>query len=231
MVRKPGFCRNIISSIDNVQNEGIRVSTKSVITPYNILTIPRLYRELRRKGAYPVRLAMYMRSGFHHTDDLFNHVESYSWLEKQVDQLKEEFPEDMVNVQNGGPILEPQSKEVLKDAWPQRSTCTSGRSSMMVCADGKVIPCEQMPETEEYFVGDLTTQSLHEVWTGKKLASLTTNMPDEKFIDTVCHGCEEIGQCHDIQGYCIRDNSIRYGSVYTPAINCPKNNMPFERTV
>jgi len=44
---------------------------------------------------------------------------------------------------------------------------------MMICADGKVLPCEQMPETEEYFCGDISHQSIQEVWDGNHLRELT----------------------------------------------------------
>ena len=229
LVRKTGFCKGILQSIDNALEAGLRVNSKSVITPYNILTIPRLYRELRHKGVGTVRLATYCRSGYHHTDDLYNHNESFKWLQKEVEKLREEFPTDFINIQNGSPQHEPLSKEVLQKMWGERSACTAGRTSIMICADGKVIPCEQMPETDENFCGDLKINSLQEVWDSKELLEKTIYLPKENFKGTPCYDCEEREECHINMGYCFRDTAQYYGSIYKPATNCPKFNLPYIR--
>ncbi len=229
LVQRPGQCQQILPSIDNALEAGLEVTAKAVITPYNVLTAPQLYRDLRKRGVAAVRLATYCRSGHHHSDDLFNTAESMKWLSQQLDVLRKEFPGDFVNLQNGLPTLEPASKESLKARWPERAGCSAGRRQMMVCADGKVIPCEQMPETEETFCGDLKHQSIAEVWNGKLLDEKAVHLPREKFKGTVCYDCEERIECHHQRGYCYRNCCILYGTMYAPAETCPKNDRPFTR--
>lgn len=207
----------------------MRVAAKAVITPYNILTIPRLYRNLKNRGVHKIRLAAYSRSGFHHTDDLFNNPESYAWLQKEIEVLRHEFPEDDIAVQSGGPQLVPQSRQERLDAWSNRSLCSAGRTSMMVCADGKVIPCEQMPETEEYFCGDINHQSLAEIWNGDRLRSFSYGIDRERFKGQPCYDCAEHEECHVMRGFCIRDLAIHHGNIYQPAPNCPHCDPPFVR--
>jgi radical SAM protein with 4Fe4S-binding SPASM domain len=231
LVRTKGFCSRIFKSIDNALEAGLRVETKTVITPYNILTIPKLYRDLKKRGVSYIRLAAYRRSAFHHSDDLFNHPASFQWLEEQVKQLQQEFPDDDIHIQNGAPQLGPLSLEVRQKAWPTRPRCRSGRGSMMICTDGKVIPCEQMPETEEYFCGDVSYQSIQEVWDGDRLRELTYGVPREKFKGQPCYDCEEWDECVNQKGNCIRDLAKYYGSIYLPPPECPKHDRGFIRTV
>jgi radical SAM protein with 4Fe4S-binding SPASM domain len=233
LVRRTGYRRRIFESIENALEVGLRVGAKAVITPYNVLTIPKLYRDLKGLGVETIRLATYARSGYHHSDDLFNHHESFDWLKEQMEDLKEEFPEDKdkLSLQNGELTREPQSQEIREAAWKNRSLCTAGRTAMMVCADGKVIPCEQMPETEEYFVGDLSRQSIEEVWNSDKLKALTYGVPRERFEGKACYDCDEREECHLKMGYCIRDVALLRGTIYHPPANCPKVEVPFVRTV
>ena len=231
LVGAKGYCERILTSIDNALEVGLRVTAKAVITPYNILTIPKLYRDLKTRGVSQIRLATYGRSGYHHTDDLFNHLESYGWLNKELERLRKDFPGDNIFIQNGPPNFQPSSRESRQEAWPHRNGCTAGRSSMMICADGKVIPCEQMPETDEFFCGDVSYQSIQEVWNGQRLRELTYGMPREKFLGLPCYECEEREDCHDFMGYCIRDLSLFQKNIYQPPLNCPRFDQPFIRQI
>lgn len=221
LVGAKDYCERVFKSIDNVLEVGLRVEAKAVVTPYNILTVPKLYRDLKKRGVSVIRLAAYCRSGFHHSDDLFNHAASFQWLEGQIQQLQKEFPGDYINIQNGGPQLALLSPEARRQSWGNRSRCSAGRESMMICTDGKVIPCEQMPETEQYFCGDVSHQSILEVWNGDRLRDLTYGMPREKFKGTACYDCEEWGECC-VMGNCIRDQAAHLGNIYCPPANCPK---------
>ncbi|MDR2438377.1 MAG: radical SAM protein [Planctomycetaceae bacterium] len=84
LVGIPDYTQRIFSSISNAIEVGLRVAAKSVITPYNVFTIPRLYRKLKNIGVSEIRLAAYSRSGFHHSDDLFLNDNCYKWLEEKV---------------------------------------------------------------------------------------------------------------------------------------------------
>lgn len=229
LVGVKNYTARIFSSIANALEVGLRVTAKAVITPYNILTIPQLYRELKQRGVSHVRLATYGRSGFHHTDDLFNHKESFNWLERQINWLRNEFPEDKIEIQNGQPTFSLPPVEAREESWKNRSSCTAGRSAMMICADGKVIPCEQMPETEEYFCGDVATQSIQEVWNGERLRAMTYGVSIDHFRHQPCYDCQEKEICLHIKGNCIRDLAIHYGNIYQPPPNCPKAHLQFVR--
>ena len=101
----------------------------------------------------------------------------------------------------------------------------------MVCADGQVIPCEQMPEVEEVFLGDLKKQSLQEIWESRELDERCVHFPRDRFKGTPCHTCDDFVECIHGMGYCMRDTSQFYGAVCTTPANCPKCEHPWVRTV
>lgn len=139
--------------------------------------------------------------------------------------MRNEFTGERIIIQNGGPGHQGLESELRKKNWVSRSKCTAGRSGMTVCSDGKVIPCEQMPETEEYFCGDLAHQSILEVWNGERLKQMTYGMPREKFEGQLCYDCEEREECLDVMGTCIRDLAAHYGNIYRPPPNCYRHDF------
>ncbi len=229
LVRRNGYLERTFTSIDAARRAGLRVHAKAVITPYNILTIPRLYRDLKRRGVEEIRLASYVRSAFHHSEDLFNHLESYLWLEKELETLRSEFPDDDIHLQNGPPRLADSSGTAKLADWPHRSRCIAGRTHMVVCSDGKVIPCGQMPEREEYFCGDVSGQSIQEVWDSERMRRLTYAPPRERFRGQPCFTCAGWDACMAV-GNCIRDLALHYGGIYKTPPNCPKFCGTYVRT-
>jgi radical SAM protein with 4Fe4S-binding SPASM domain len=232
LVRRKGFCKWALESIDNAIAAGIPLATRTVITPYNLRTIPQLYRDLKKRGVPTIQFAMYIRSGYRHSDSLFISEDDYIWLNQQLQQLKEEFPKDNIYIQNSKPLPEARSGEDKIKAdytFTNRAQCPAGLYMMMICADGKVIPCEQMAETEEYFCGDLSHQSIQEVWNGSRLIEMTHGIPREKFKGSVCYDCEEREDCRNFKSVCVRNLAIYHRNIHLPDMNCPKSNLPFVR--
>jgi radical SAM protein with 4Fe4S-binding SPASM domain len=224
LVQSPGFVERTFKSIENCLAAGLKVESKSVITPYNITTIPKLYRELKTRGVSEIRLATYCRSTFHHKDKFFNHLDDYEWLDREIEKLKQEFPEDDFMIQNGDPKPEPMSPEKKKEIWDKSTRCTAGRNMLAICANGRVVACEQIPEREEDYIGDLRSQSLTEVWNSKALDEYLIHPPREKFKGTICYECpdDEFYKCNTITGTCVRDIIRDYGTRWAPTKYCPR---------
>jgi MoaA/NifB/PqqE/SkfB family radical SAM enzyme len=232
LVQSPGFYKRIMDSIRNCQKAGFEIiEVKSVITPYNLPTIPKLYRDLKEKGVTEIRLATYCKSGYHHQDRLFNHPDDYRWLDKQIDKLEAEFPSDKIYYQNGPPQVAPKTKEEVVSTWKNRSCCTAGRSNFTICADGKVVACEQMPERDGDYIGDLGSQSIMDVWHGKEMDAYLLHPLRERFKGTACFDCEEFDECQIAYGQCVRDCLIHYGTRWCPSPICPRAPEKYMRTM
>jgi radical SAM protein with 4Fe4S-binding SPASM domain len=231
LTRTSGFRGRMLESIRHVREAGIPLHVKAVITPYNILTIPRLSRELYDAGVGSFRLHPYSRSGHHHTEDLFNHRESWSWLVEQMKRLEEKIPGKIFVYEEDPVATEPPSREILEKEWKDAPHCSGGRSSMMICADGKVIACEQLPETEEFFCGDVKTQSIQEVWNGAALNQQFVFFSREQFEGTPCRECPDFEACIPKRGYCFRDTYLFLGKVHTTPQKCPKYAGEFVRII
>jgi radical SAM protein with 4Fe4S-binding SPASM domain len=224
LVQSPGFVERTFKSIENCLAAGLKVESKSVITPYNITTIPKLYRELKARGVSAIRLATYCRSTFHHKDKFFNHLDDYEWLYREIEKLKQEFPGDTIRIQNGSPTPEPMSPEKKKEIWDKKTRCTAGRNWITICANGRVVACEQIPEREEDYLGNLRSQSLTEVWNSKALDEYLIHPPREKFKGTICYECpeDEFYECTTKVGTCVRDIVRDYGTRWAPTKYCPR---------
>jgi radical SAM protein with 4Fe4S-binding SPASM domain len=232
LVQCPGFVERTMTSIRNCQEAGFKtIEAKCVITPYNLPAIPKLYRDLKAMGLSEIRLATYCKSGYHHSDRLFNHPEDYHWLDKQIIKLNAEFPADKIFYQNGAPQVMPRPKEEVGETWKRRSACTAGRSNLTICANGRVVACEQMPEREGDYLGDLRTQSILDIWHSKKVDEYLLHPSRESFKGTACFECEEFDECQSSYGQCVRDCVVHYGTRWCPSPICPRAPEKYMRTM
>jgi len=223
IVQSPGFCEKTLESIQNVLRAGIsEVHTKSVITPYTLPTLPKLYHDMKALNVKKIILATYCKSGYWHKEKLFNHPDDYQWLDREIAKLRQEFPDDDIQYQNGPPSLTPATADQRAKRWSDRNRCTAGRERLTICANGKVVACEQMPEREEDYLGDLRFQSIKEVWESEILDQYLIHPSRNRFKETVCYDCEEFDQCQSVLGTCVRDSCIHFGSRWAPVPNCPK---------
>jgi radical SAM protein with 4Fe4S-binding SPASM domain len=230
LTRTTDYCKRTLASIENAMEAGLFVFAKPVLTPYNILTAPRLFRELYKVGVRFFRCAPYERSPHRHGDDLYNHTESYTWFEKELDKFRQECPEVSLEWQDETPEEVPPTKEEVEKEWKRNpGGCDAGRTSMLVCADGLVMPCDRLPETDEFSCGDLRHQSVREIWEGEKLNQRYVLFTREQFCGTPCEKCEEFERCLPAHGYCFRDVYLFLGRLHTTPFTCPKYEGTFVR--
>ncbi len=230
LVNSPGFYDRTVESIINLRNAGAKkIGVKAVITPYNLPTIPKFYRDMRALGVEDILMATYCKSGYRHREKLFNHADDFEWLDQQLDKLRAEFPGESIFYQNGEPQITPPSREEREKTWKDRARCTAGRDNMTICANGKVIACEQMPERDEDYLGDMRVQSIEEVWYGSAMDKYLFHPPRERFSGTPCSHCEEFDECQGFFGECVRNAYIHYGTRWQCVPECPKAPEPVPR--
>jgi radical SAM protein with 4Fe4S-binding SPASM domain len=221
MVRRRGYKDLAVKSISNLVRKGIRVRTNTVCTPMNFRDVPILLVKLAELGVKRSSVAIYGRSIYRHDDSFFMSKKNILWIKEQVEQVKAKYPNYEVSF-NGSIIDYNQGSLREKNRrWTQRAHCSGGISAMTICADGRVILCEQIPQEDQYSVGNVKYQGLIEVWNSPRMREVA--FPSrEKFRNTVCFDCKDFDECHHQLGYCFRDSLNAYGTIYAPPPNCPQ---------
>lgn len=221
MVQRPGYRERALESIKNLLRHSIKVRTNTVCTPENYREAPTLLRKLHELGVTKSTVTTYGRSLFRHDDALFVSAGQMDWLRDEINQLKSELPD--ADVSFNGSIIDHNATPLAEkeQAWLGRANCSGGMTSMTICADGRVILCEQMPHDDIYTAGNLAEQDFLEVWNSPRMLEIA--YPSRNlFKDSVCYDCTTFDECHKDKGYCFRDALNSYGSIYQPPPNCPK---------
>lgn len=219
----------------NFRHFGVTPRIKAVITGLNADQVLPIVESYHRLGARRFTITRYARSFFRHQDRLFLRGADLSLARRQIDLVRERFPDVSLKCSFAGDDPEVSAAggagpggagpEERQDMWDQRSGCAGGWSSIGIAAGGEAFLCEQMVLRDPYVVGDARTQSIREIWNGERMLDFIFPTR-EQFAGTICHECPEFEECMWVQGRCYRDAYFAYGSVYQPPPQCPKNDRP-----
>lgn len=221
MLRRPRYYRSAIQSIRHLLAEGIRVQTNTVCTPRNYREVPGLVEKLAQMGVSRCLVTGYGRSMYRHDDAMFLDDDMLVWLGDRVDAVKERYADTEIRF-NATRLdyneIEPEQKKLR---WENRSGCSGGRSSVTICADGRVLLCEQMPHEDQYTAGNLKQQGLLEIWNSERMMQLAYPSR-ESFEGGACFDCDAFEECMREKGYCFRDSLNAFGNAFRPAPGCPR---------
>lgn len=220
---RPGYGNEILQTIDNLGDAGIRVRTNSVLTPYNINDAINLARYLARlTHVFKCNFTCYGRSLYCHDDSLFCSPEDIIKFEDDFNKIKGDFPEKFFF---SGLIRDPYNGDGSERAslFAKRAMCSANRSSFVVLPDGRVTICEELYFHESFILGDLNNQSLIEIWNSPKAKELAD--PSQSSVpDGACKDCSDFSICHKGLGRCFRECLKAYGMhrPHWPDPRCPR---------
>ena len=89
--------------------------------------------------------------------------------------------------------------------------CSANYSNIMILPDGKVTICEQLYWNPNYLIGDITKQSIREIWNSKRALSLTKIDRDLMQQSNPCKKCKLLDLCNAFPNRCIVDVLKGYG--------------------
>lgn len=116
------------------------------------------------------------------------------------------------------------SKQQKYNLFENRTMCTGNLDAIYILPDGKVTICEELYWHPKFIIGDLTKQSIMEVWNSKKARDMfflnQSSIPD----DSPCSNCPDYTECRKYKHICWRDTLLGYGSEkwYYPDLTCPR---------
>lgn len=237
----PGYFYRAVDSIKNLKTRGFNFRVKAVVTPLNASRIYDWVKLLVELGVNKFTVAAYNRTFFRHNDNLFLSEEDRELVGEQCNRAKSDFAGIELKMSGLRSSLNQKEREMLAgtnpeevnartsnstiddkaEKWKTRTHCSGGRSSMVITPDGKVVLCDTVPQDDQFIVGDVSTQSVMEVWNGKKLLDFTYPSRD-KFIGSLCYECNSLNEClNHPAGYCFRNSFFNYGKIFGPPPECP----------
>ncbi len=217
-----GHFRKVAESIKNLVGAGIYTRTNSIVTPYNYDEISRTVAFLREAGIREMKFAPAFRSFYRSNADCMLSLERKNEYKKRMAELEAENREHGISIYyDAMDDFTEMNAEAKKEYWFQkRPRCSSGRCNLVIAPDGKVVPCEEAPQTEEFFLGDVKNQSILDVWNAPAMIRFT--YPERgAFLSTPCYECAHFTRCVHEMGHCFRDALKVYGNKYEANPFCP----------
>lgn len=227
------YLNNVIAMIKNLQNTGIEVRVKAVLTSFNADGLKNYLEVLADLGIKRVQVAQYGRSGTRHDDLLYASDKQMKKASDVIAAFKEAHKD--IQLTGGGfsksydePVV--LEKITAENIFAKRAICNAGRFSITLMPNGEVCVCEQLPYETRYVLGDLKTQSVAECWNGKLMSKWLSPPARNSFAEGApCRVCPEqyYAECHKIYSRCLRFIYEHTGNTLTADIKCP--HMYFEK--
>ena len=112
----------------------------------------------------------------------------------------------------------------------ERAYCTGNTRNVVILPNGDVTVCEELYDHPAFLIGNVTQNSLKDIWTGER-AMLLYEKSHFAHPESVCANCNEWDNCRKGRGVCWKSVLIAYGEenwTY-PDPRCPNAPAPKRR--
>jgi len=133
---------------------------------------------------------------------------------QHVERLKERYGERL-RIETGGSTIPEAGAE---RGCGRHVDCDVGIDALDVLPDGRVSRCRYLPHASELVVGDLTKQSIMDVWNGTTLRGFASPARAE-YGDTACGTCGGFDACNS-RGRCYFTALSGNGRLHAPDAFC-----------
>jgi len=163
------------SNLSNIKKMHSELSKFSCIKSWNL--IPAFYS--LSKGEMKLDLNLLKSVYTYITTQLFNFSLKYNILEKFIFQSTT------------------QKYESTKIFIEENKTCAANTYSMSILSNGKSTICEMLYYNNIFYIGDINSQSLEEIWNSDKALSLYNHSIDSAIANkkSLCYKCNDLKKC------------------------------------
>ncbi len=112
-----------------------------------------------------------------------------------------------------------------KEAFDDRALCSGNFYAMYILPNGKVTICEELYWNKHFILGDVTKQSIEEIWKSEEAKDIFYIKQENISPESPCRNCNMFDSCRsDPRQICYRDTIKAYGYEKWdfPDIRCPK---------
>lgn len=223
----------ILDTMDLLDELGFPWQTNTILTKYNssleqikpLLDKLLSFKNLKEIRINPAGYSLYKSA--EHYNEIKTSVQSVDAIETYVGTL----PEIQQNriILGGTSTVKDMTREARMKSFGKRSICSGNHSSFFILPDGKVTICEELYWHPKFIIGDLTKQSIMEVWNSQKAVDLYYITPNEFREESTCKTCDSFSACRRPVGICWKEVLMAYGKNNWdyPDPGCPYAPVPF----
>lgn len=212
---KEGYVEKVLQGLQWLDASSLNYQVASVLTTYNcdLVSLTELYRRLSvLKRIRDWRLVPVQHS-------ISKGYRSIAELKPRREQLITVFDRlSEAVVQSPFPVI--MNRQALE--WHYRndsigkrpfegSKCTALRTHLFILPDGKATICEQLYWNPRFIVGDVSKDSIREVWNSEKSMRLWQLDKEMFSSDTPCKECPVMKVCYSERNRCWADVIKAYG--------------------
>jgi radical SAM protein with 4Fe4S-binding SPASM domain len=216
-----------LKSIKDLNRLGINIYANSQITHYNQDNVTKLIdfllslENIKRINVGAAGFSLYRDKDY---ADYSISLERAQQIESYIDQLKTKTPEHIMLNFPGYTKSDEYQKDKENHSFAKRARCTGNFSSFFLLPDGKVTICEELYFHPAFIIGDLSEQSILEMWNSQKALDLYKLSKDKIQASSPCYTCDEFDDCHQKKGVCWKEVLYAYGDDNWdyPDPRCPK---------
>lgn len=206
------YVDGIKRTIRLLESNNVRYQIATVLTKYNgtLSEIQSLYDfilDLRCLSRWEIRTAFKSLYGKEHFEDIKIQKQSVALIDQWVKSLGSN-----VNILWVPANVNKYFKSDKGSRFFEGSRCSANYSHMVLLPDGKVTICEQLYWDQRFIIGDLTKQTISEVWNSEKALNLAHLGRLDFRNESACKECSLFDDCMSFPNRCIADILKAYGA-------------------
>ena len=229
------YLDRIKETFKNLDENDFEIFTNTQVNALNQDNILKLYdylltlKNIKRINAGAAGFSLY--KGLNEYRDYKPDPDRLKRIETDMDELKEKY-EGKININFSGAFegskLIDTTPEEKKEEFRKRSRCSANFYAFVLLPDGKVTLCEELYWHPRFIIGDLTKQSIKEMWNSEKALELYRISREMVRDESECKTCDEFDSCHRYKGICWKEVLYAYGyeNWDYPDPKCPRAIYP-----
>jgi radical SAM protein with 4Fe4S-binding SPASM domain len=234
---KEDYYERLLATLNNLDENGVEIYTNTQLTSVNSnpdLIEALINHLLKLENIKRINFGAAGYSLYKSEDNYFKYkasLEDVKRVEELVNDLKTKYASRLSINFSGyseeNRLINTGAEEKNKN-FEDRARCSANFYAFVILPDGKVTICEELYWHPAFIIGDITKQSIEEVWNSERAMELYNISRDMIRAESICKECEKFEPCHRYKGVCWKEILYAYGyeNWDYPDPKCFKANKP-----
>ena len=209
------YAKEMLHGLQLLDDSGLNYQISSVLTNYNcqVNVLAELLHELSHLKHIRDWRIIPASNSIYKEYNVFSHLKpTKAQITKVFNQIRPLLTQVSFPVILGKEVTD----KNYQDTWGgsrcfKGSECSALTTHMFILPDGKVTVCEQLYWHPQFIIGNVTTQSLKEVWHSPQALHLCSLSRQDINKESPCRECRLFEDCFSYQNRCWSDIIKAYG--------------------